>query len=156
MGHLIKARFSSIRTDVREIAAHKSESHYQLRAGPGCAAKVKALLKDDAFIFSADDKGLPISSKPYCHDAIIAVLQWFFKDKSSIGRHNASHLKSSMPDHAEHSKELEIPVAMLAFSVTMLYVELLDWRTGKQVRSKFNADELVSTYQHHVNVINAI
>ena len=37
-----------------------------------------------------------------------------------------------------------------------LYVEFLDWHTGKQVRSKFNADELVSTYQHHVNVINAI
>ncbi|KAF8871663.1 hypothetical protein BD779DRAFT_1478033 [Infundibulicybe gibba] len=153
MAHLLKVRLGSLRTFTRDAARHTVEAKYGLVSG--CREKIISLTTNDHFIFARDSAGHIIKKKPYCHDAIIAVLQCFFEDPASFGQRNLNSFESSIPNDPAYAQP-EIPIPMLALVATMIYAELLCWSQGERAKSKFNADSHCDTYHHHVRVLKAI
>ncbi|KAF9458287.1 hypothetical protein BDZ94DRAFT_1325651 [Collybia nuda] len=153
VGQLARARFLTVRTDLRRHTREHISAEYGL--GRGCAEKVKALLMDDNFIYKRDARGIAMNKKPYQHDAIILVLKWFFEDWTSIGRKNIKLFETSIPDNP-HYREPEVTIPMVAGSTTMVYADILERSTGEHVKTKFDADTQFGTYQHHCSILEGI
>ncbi|KAF8871616.1 hypothetical protein BD779DRAFT_1680267 [Infundibulicybe gibba] len=141
MAHLLKVRLGSLRTFTRDAARHTVEAKYGLVSG--CREKIISLTTNDHFIFARDSAGHIIKKKPYCHDAIIAVLQCFFEDPASFGQRNLNSFESSIPNDPAYAQP-EIPIPMLALVATMIYAELLCWSQGNFEQNKLGFHRMMS------------
>ncbi|TEB26122.1 hypothetical protein FA13DRAFT_1713534 [Coprinellus micaceus] len=81
---VVRGKFGTLRCDVRDYASNCVPGHYRL--GPECADDVKWLRDDDVFIYVASHNEVGYDeSKAYQHDAIIAIIRWFFQDCNAVG-----------------------------------------------------------------------
>jgi hypothetical protein len=104
------------------------------------------------------------------------MIRFFFSNNRSVGRVRASSFKStiSAEQHQERSREVEVPVPMVAFSVAMVrdscidlqqYIlntrhqlrsELLLWKSGDRESVQFDADAHSNAFDHHVDALQEL
>ncbi|KAG6839280.1 hypothetical protein C0991_004153, partial [Blastosporella zonata] len=149
---------SSLCCAVKKITSPKVESSFKLEGtvAEHCE-KVKSLITGGTYIYPQNNGGLIYCTKPYHHPMIISTLRecFFSAVRESLASRHASRFKSSIKD-GPLSKELELPMAMVAMVATATYATLNDWNTGYFKKSKFNADAYKDVYRGHELVINDI
>ncbi|KAG2037915.1 hypothetical protein BDR03DRAFT_981923 [Suillus americanus] len=128
---------SAFRTSIKKLAHQIVVSQFTLKKG--CSSEVKELLKSHKYIFPTNENG---GDQPFCDEAMIDTLH------------------QSLFDVLDGNDEPELPIAMVALIATIIYVILMDWRSGNpplssQVKS-FNATIYISVYKAHEATLTRI
>ncbi|RXW22225.1 hypothetical protein EST38_g3625 [Candolleomyces aberdarensis] len=160
LASLVKARFSKFRLAVWAAAQVEAKLMYRLASDmPNLDKKVKDLLYNDVFVYGVDASNASPFSALYI-EPLVSALAWFFKGSASIGQQNTNQFTSSFAEDEdeERSKEKEIPIPMLSFVAILLRAEINLWKTGyrKVTTKKFDVDQHIAVYDHHVEVLNKI
>lgn len=150
---IVDGRISSLRRDVKEIAASHCVGHYGLTLG--CGEYAVNLLDAQRYVFAGDHRNGQASFLPrnaWRHEAVLAVLrQAFFTGKANFVRKHLDHnqFTTSIAQHPEK----EVPIAMVALVCTAIHASIDEWTTGSHTPGDFSGNEWAATYTVHVEML---
>ncbi|KAF9522197.1 hypothetical protein CPB83DRAFT_899831 [Crepidotus variabilis] len=154
--NLIVDRLSTVRGPAKDEAS-KCIIGYQIGLGEPCKKRVQALLENHSYHmigrWGGEDQTewIPDTKLSFRNPVLIQTIKraWFAKSHS-VGYRLIKQFSSSVAGHPE---EKEIPITLLALSMTAIYCCLSEYANGHQKGLDFNATTFLPVYRSIMNIL---
>ncbi|KAI0039050.1 hypothetical protein FA95DRAFT_1612895 [Auriscalpium vulgare] len=154
MGSITRARATTFRS---ETAKKRAEVDFyalyrfdKLQTKEKIADAVADMFRPNnpmTFAFSGDPAlGSYNAQEPFCHEAVIAVLQLIISNKKRYDAFPDEFFTSSI-EEGDEADEREIPIAMVAYAATLVAASLKEYQTGVKVPANFTVDAYAGLYK---------